>query len=158
MSDALTQLAGCAGPWHGDSTLYEGPTPTPDLSASTLLVTPMLAGNFVRVDYTWSYNGAAEEGFLILGHETAKNAATAYWSDSLHMGGDIAMTLRGSLTDGGGLSVVGAYEAGDGSPDWGWRIVLTPPSAVEQPLRMTMFNIEPTGQEHIAVEAEYTRT
>jgi hypothetical protein len=50
------------------------------------------------------------------------------------------------------ISVRGSYAAPPG-PDWGWRIEITPDN--NRKLRIVMFNIQPDGQEALAVEASY---
>jgi hypothetical protein len=49
----LKHIATCAGEWLGTSTLHL-PGKEPDSSASTLNITPVLDGRFVRLEYTWS--------------------------------------------------------------------------------------------------------
>ena len=150
---ALKQLAACAGQWHGQSKLQDPHSGTTNESASLLKIVSILAGHFVHIEYDWKYKSVGQSGFFIVGHEVQSGTITIYWGDTWHMG-DAAMLCRGSDTDGI-LSVRGSYSAGDGSPDWGWRIVLAPDS--EEHLRMTMFNIDPGGHEDLAVEAVYTR-
>ncbi len=150
----LDRLAACAGTWRGTNRLHDPNTNKPEDSSSTVIVTPMLAGRFVRLDYTWAYQGRAQEGSLLLGSDADAGAVTAHWIDTWHMG-DKVMACRGPAPDDATLSVRGSYAAPPG-PDWGWRIDLTP--AVGATLRLLMFNIDPDGREEPAVEATYTRT
>lgn len=147
--EALTALAGA---WAGTSTLQNPNTNQPDESPSTLTVTPVLGGRFARLDYDWSYQGARQEGSLLVGSD--KDVVTAHWIDSWHMG-RAAMVCTGA-TDGGRITVRGTYPAPPG-PDWGWRIDLTPGADA---LGVVMFNVFPAelgGQEALAVEAAYRR-
>ena len=64
---SLDALAACAGRWQGTSTLQDPMSGIADESASTAVVTPVLGGRFVRIDYTWSYGGDAQEGSLLAG-------------------------------------------------------------------------------------------
>jgi len=150
---ALDGLRGCAGRWRGTNRLHDPNTGSPADSPSTVLVTPLLGGKFVRLDYTWSYGDRPQEGVLIVGHEVAEDVATAYWIDMWHMG-DKGMACRGTAGATGEISVRGAYAAPPG-PDWRWRTVIAP--ADGDRLRIVMFNISPDGTEELAVEADHVR-
>ncbi|HIF06476.1 MAG TPA: hypothetical protein EYQ64_05850 [Gemmatimonadetes bacterium] len=54
---ALDKLAACTGTWAGTSRLSDPSMNVSDDSPSTLVLTPVLAGRFIRVDYTWGYKG-----------------------------------------------------------------------------------------------------
>lgn len=149
---ALEDLAACAGTWRGSNRLQDPTTNTPDESRSTLSVISILAGRFVRIDYTWSYRGSPQEGSLLIGCDPRTGAVSAHWIDTWHMG-DKAMMCAGAVSETGELSVRGSYSAGEG-PEWGWRISIAPGV---QRLRMVMFNIDPGGREELAVESEYAR-
>ena len=153
----LAPLLDCAGLWQGTNTLHNPMTGSPEDSPSTATITPVLSDEFIRFDYTWRYEGNPQEGSMVIGHEMDENVITAYWIDSWHMA-DKGMLCRGeaSTTEATSneLSVRGSYGAGEG-PDWGWRIVLAPNG--DEALRLIMYNIDPDGQEHLAVEAQYTR-
>ena len=150
---ALDGLAACAGSWRGTSTLPDPHTGMADESASAATVTPVLGGRFVRLDYTWSYDGQPQEGSLLVGWQKKTGTVTAHWIDSWHNGSG-SMALTGPAPeDGSTLGVRGSYPAPPG-PDWGWRIDLTPGGDT---LRMVMHNVWPEGKEELAVEATYTR-
>lgn len=157
---AFENLAEAAGAWRGTNVLQDPHAGKPDASASDATVTPILGGRFVRLDYTWSYGGAPQEGSILLGHDPKAGASSGYWIDTFHNGRK-AMLCTGAAANGDGdsWSVRGSYAAPPG-PDWGWRILLTPPSDGDPVLTITMFNIWPEsegGQEDLAVEARYTR-
>jgi hypothetical protein len=122
--NALEKLIACAGAWRGDNRLYESPDGPSHDSPSTATVTPILGGRFVRMSYTWAYQGQPKEGELLIGYEAKSGAATAHWVDSWHMS-DKAMACRGAVGPDGAIDVRGTYAAPPG-PDWGWRIVLKP--------------------------------
>ena len=88
-----------------------------------------------------------------MGYDAQERAVTAHWIDSWH-NGDKVMACRGVAGNGGVLSVKGSYAAPPG-PDWGWRIDVA--AEDKGPLRIVMFNIDPDGNEHPAVEASYQR-
>jgi hypothetical protein len=64
------------------------------------------------------------------------------------------MLLQGHEQGDSKLDVLGTYPPGDGSPDWGWRIAVTPRNG--EGLRVVMHNIDPAGREYLAVDASYT--
>ena len=149
----LERLIGSAGTWQGTSTLQDPGRLEPDSTPSTLTVTPILDGRFVRLDYTWSYKDAAQSGSLLAGHQKKSGALSVHWIDSWH-NSDNVMALTGQAETPTLLTVKGSYAAPPG-PDWGWTIAITPES--DGRLRLVMHNISPEGQEYLAVEAEYAR-
>jgi hypothetical protein len=149
---ALEAFLKCAGRWVGTSRLQDPHSGSPDESPSTVTLTPVLGGRFVRMDYDWAYRGSPQQGSLLIGHEADVAAVTAHWVDTWHMG-DKVMACRGLAEPNGVISVLGSYAAPPG-PDWGWRTVITP---AEESLRLVMYNITPEGQEELAVAAEYAR-
>lgn len=151
--NALDRLAACAGSWRGSNRLHDPHTGRPEDTESTLVLATLLGGKFIRVDYTWSYQGAAQEGSILIGYESERGKATAHWIDSWHMS-DCVMACEGAVEDNGSVVVRGSYAAPPG-PDWGWRIVLRP---VDGPaLHLVMYNVTPDGQEALAVEATFER-
>lgn len=152
--DGLDTLLACAGTWHGGSRLQDPATNAGKESDSTLAVVPMLGARFVRLDYGWAYDGAPQEGSLLLGYEPTSQTISAHWIDSWHMGRAV-MTCVGTAGGNPTVSVRGSYPVAPG-PDWGWRIELTP--SADDRLRLVMINISPDGAEELAVEASYSRT
>jgi len=52
--------------------------------------------------------------------------------------------------DGSTVLLYATYPAGDGSPDWGWRIVLD--YCDPEHFSFRMFNVLPDGREALAVD------
>src|SRR5262245_24229400 len=152
-TESLAPVAAWAGTWHGSNRLHDPHTNQPEDSPSTLIISPTPGGQFVRLDYTWGYQGAPQEGSLLLGTDSQTRALTGHWLDTWHMNAH-AMVCRGTITDPNHLNLQGSYACPPG-PDWGWRIELT--LANESALRVRMFNVSPEGQAQPAVEAAYTR-
>ncbi|HEX2094358.1 MAG TPA: DUF1579 family protein [Longimicrobiaceae bacterium] len=150
---SLDALLACAGYWHGTSTLLDPSCGVAEESLSRATVAPVLDGRFVRLDYTWSYQGAPQEGSLLLGMDPKTSLSSAHWIDTWHMGRAV-MACQGGASNSGALSVRGSYAAPPG-PDWGWRIDVIPEE--EGMLRVTMFNISPGGEEELAVNTVYRR-
>ncbi len=148
----LQSLLMLAGTWAGKNRLQLSPTTVPDVSDSTLTVTPVLKDRFVRLDYTWRFGHAPQEGCFILGFDSGTKEASAFWIDSFHMG-EKGMDLRGTVDGEGQIHLVGSYKAPPG-PDWGWRTVIIPNS---DNLRLVSYNISPNGEEDLAVEGDFTK-
>ena len=148
--DSLTKLAGT---WKGTYRLWELPSEAPHESRTVASFTLVLGGRFVRMDYTWGFDGEPQEGSLLFGYEQREDMVTAVWIDSWHMG-DKFMICRGVAQGGGAIVVRGEYAAPSG-PDWGWRTVIELGDGGS--FRMVMYNVSPDGQEDLAVEATFTR-
>ena len=150
----LDRLAACAGRWHGSNRLHDPNTGAPEDSPATAVLTPLLGGRFIRLDYTWSYQGAAKEGSLLIGYKSDRGRVTAHWIDSWHMSEDV-MACTGAVDDSGGIDVRGSYAA----PPWpGLGLAHRARSERRGELRLVMHNVTPDGQEALAVEATYART
>lgn len=143
-------LTSAQGRWCGPNTLQDPNTGKPEESPSTLTVTPMIGGRFVRLDYTWVHAGTPHEGSMIVGFEPKSGEVSVHWMDSWHMGRK-AMNCTGTFAEGT-ISVRGSYAAPPG-PDWGWRIDITPGDV----LRIRHTNLYPDGKEELAVEGVYAR-
>jgi hypothetical protein len=149
----LDRLIASAGPWQGRSTLQDPGRVEPETTPSTLTITPVLDGRFVRMDYTWSYRGTPQSGSLLVGHQKNAGALSVHWVDTWH-NSDSVMALSGRSESASFLTVGGTYPAPPG-PDWGWRIDLLPEQ--DGRVRIVMHNVSPEGQAYLAVEADYTR-
>ncbi len=145
----LDDLIACAGDWRGTNTLQDPNTGKPEDSAATAAVIPLLGVRFVRLDYTWGYQGKPQAGSFLIGFEEQADTVTAYWIDSWH-NGDRVMECRGPRPGGSSLEVRGTYAAPPG-PDWGWRTEVSPGGRSR--LHIAMFNVWPDGErEELAME------
>jgi hypothetical protein len=151
--NGLDGLAACVGNWCGSNTLQDPNSGRPEESPSTLAVTPVLGGRFVRLDYTWFYQGKPQEGSLLVGFEPRSGAVSGHWIDTWHMGRK-AMACVGGPPAAGMISITGSYAAPTG-PDWCWRIVVTSDGDT---LRVTHTNIAPDGKEEPAAQGVYSRS
>ena len=147
-----TGLMSCAGRWSGTNHLQDPMNNVRESSPATAVIASAIGGRFLRMEYTWSYQGKPQEGTMLIGTES-NGPVTAYWADTWHMS-DKVMVCIGTENSDGGISVRGSYSAPPG-PDWGWRIDLAASGA--NGLRLIMFNITPEGKEDLAVEATFTR-
>jgi hypothetical protein len=148
LMNTIEKLLDFSGSWHGVNRLNDPNTNQWVESESTAVVTPVLSGRFIRIDYTWFYGGKPQEGSLLLGYDSNSHQNTAHWIDSWHMG-ELMMALQGSKESTGDINVRGAYSAPP-NPDWGWRINIKIDNNAH--LGILMFNISPDGQEYPAVE------
>ena len=140
------------GEWAGESRLWLSPEQPSRVSESTATIAEAVRDQGLLVRYTWSDDGAPQDGVMLL-QSTRAGAVTGAWTDSWHMRGAV-MFLKGAIDGAGRLSADGAYAAPPG-PDWGWRISLEPAGTDAFILRM--FNITPEGEVFPAVEARYAR-
>lgn len=131
------------GSWRGTNRLYFEGASGPELVSPTTLTAALTLGKYLEVRYDWAYEGKTKEGLLLF----SPSGTTAAFADTFHSGGAV-MPFKGEP-----LNVLGSYEAGDGPP-WGWRIQLAVEGDV---LKLTMYNLEPGGTEHLAVLADYRR-
>src|SRR4051794_39742749 len=95
--EALNVLAGNR---RGSNPLQDPNTGEPEESPSTVTVTPVLDGRFVRLDYTWGDRGKPQEGSLLIGFDPQSGEASGHWIDTLHMGRK-AMNCLGATPDDG---------------------------------------------------------
>ena len=139
-------LSSAQGQWKGDYKLWLDPNKDPAESQSTLALKPTANGSFFLIHYDWLFQDKKRAGvFLIGGKDTM---AQATWGDSFHMQ-PLPMVCDGELRQG--LFILnGTYLAGEET--WGWRTEFSNP---DKQLIMRAYNIEPSGQEDIALEAIY---
>ena len=109
-------------------------------------------GQFLSIEYTWSYEGEVQEGLLIVGCDSDSDAVQAVWTDSWHSK-NVLMLCNGTVNSDGGISVMGHYSVPE-HPDWGWRTEIIPN---EDGFRYAMYNVSPEGAEDIAVETDFVR-
>jgi len=114
--NALERLTACAGSWRGTNTLQDPNTGKPEESPSTVAVTPVLAGRFIRLDYTWGHQGKPQEGSLLVGFDPKIGEVSGHSIDTWHMGW-IVMNCLGPSPVEGNLAIGGPYAAPPG-PDW----------------------------------------
>lgn len=151
MNDALARRM--LGEWAGTMRLFTSWLPEKEHpSASKLSIRARAQGRFLELVYDWAYEGA-QDGVLLLGHDAEQNVATAAWIDTWHQNTRV-MACKGSLDATGTITVLGSF-AVPNSPDWYWRIAITPVSSQE--LRVLMHNVSPDGKEDLAVHADYRR-
>jgi hypothetical protein len=152
-------LAAAAGSWTGTNRLRMLPEDEYEASDSTALVQLPARGRFVCVTYTWSREGTAHDGLLLLGDGEAPDSAVGVWIDSWHQSSRW-MELRGTVDAAGSVSVDGSYPFGPEATA-GWRIRL---EAGGDAFLLAMDNIVPAdaepgfaGADYQVVEASYVR-
>jgi hypothetical protein len=103
---------------------------------------------FLSVRYSWEYEGAPQDGLLLVGFNSQGQVEQAVWVDSWHMN-DQMMLMSGESSSGGTVTLSGSYPAPPG-PDWGWWIEIGPGD--EASLKVLMHNVSPEGKPDPAVE------
>jgi hypothetical protein len=101
MSEKLLSLAGT---WKGTNRLYV-PWMTEKIkeSDSTAAVRSKMNGQFLSIEYTWSFDGDLQEGLLILGCDAKSDAVQAVWTDSWHSK-NVLMLCNGNVNKDGSIS------------------------------------------------------
>jgi hypothetical protein len=145
--DLVSQMV---GEWTGTNRLWLSPDDPVRESEGRATVERIAQGQFLTVRYSWSYEGGAQDGLLLVALENPD--LPAVWTDSWHMARNLMMcSVDDTAADE--LSVSGTYAAPTG-PDWGWRIAVRPESGG---FALRMYNIPPGVGEVPAVEAIYKR-
>jgi len=111
-------------------------------------------GSFIALEYTWAFEGKAQDGLLLISREAEKKRWRAAWLDSWHMRSTL-MDCVGELASAGeeAVDVLGEYEVVD-QPSWGWR---TRVELRDQTLVLSMWNVSPAGAQELAVESLLVR-
>jgi hypothetical protein len=141
------------GTWKGVNRLWLFPTDPVRESETTMVVSQAAQGRFITFQYSWAYEGAPQDGLLVVSVDPHLDFKQAFWIDSWHMQ-DKFMQCQGSVGDQGEISLKGSYPAPPG-PDWGWKIDIS--LKQDGRLFLVMHNITPEGDSLLAVEAAYIR-
>ena len=132
------------GTFQGTNRLWMMPGTPAHVSSATLDVTSQ------RLVIRWAHEGTSQEGSLVLAGPTP--SCRGEFTDSFHA---VQTLLLHGRVDGAQLLLYGTYPAGDGSPDWGWRVVLDWSDPEHFVVRM--FNVLPDGLEALAVDLRAAR-
>jgi hypothetical protein len=150
ISEKLLHLVGT---WKGANRLYVPWLPEKIReSESVATVRSKMNGQFLSIEYSWSFDNDLQEGLLILGCDPKSDAVQAVWTDSWHSK-NVLMVCNGKVANDGSISVFGQYSVPD-NPQWGWRTDIIPG---EENFRYVMYNVTPEGGEELAVETDFTR-
>lgn len=147
----IDYLAPALGGWPGSNGMRLRPTDDYERSAASAEV-QIAARNFIAIDYTWSTEGQAQDGLLLISDAPEPAAAKAVWADSWHSS-ESWLEFRGGLADGQ-LVLEASYPAPPG-PDWGWQIRIDPGTG-DGP-RITMHNLMPGHPAYQVVELALER-
>ena len=147
------KLSHLVGTWKGTNRLYVPWMPEKlKESESITTVRSKMNGQFLSIEYSWSFDNELQDGLLIIGSDPKSDAVQAVWTDSWHSK-NVLMVCNGTIAGDGAVSVLGKYSVPD-HPDWGWRTDIIPG---EDSFRYTMYNVTPEGVEDVAVETDFTR-
>lgn len=127
------------GLFSGINRLWFMPGTPANVSDGTLVVSAD------RVQVRWAHKGTAHEGELVL--RGPAPACRGDFTDSFHASTTL---VHHGYCQGSSLFLFCTYPAGEGEPDWGWRIVLDWYDPDHFSFRM--FNVLPDGREALAVD------
>ncbi len=150
------RLARMAGDWEGMTQVWFDPSQPP--ASETMQhgsIRLILGGRFLLHEYRTSFGDDVHEGVAIYGAHLDADAFESAWVDSFHTGTNV-MFSTAPASQAPRFSVLGSYGDGQQGPPWGWRTEIEQPDA--DTLLITMFNIEPQGEEARAVETRYRRS
>lgn len=153
MSDATQLFETLQGDWEGPTQTWFEPGAAPEHSHWRGSIRTRLSERFLEHTYTGTAMGKPHTGVALFAYDAERQLYQCTWMDTFHMGANLMHSEGPAVA--GGFSVQGTYGDGQGGPRWGWRteVVVEGPDAV----RLTAFNITPTGEEAKAVETRYTR-
>lgn len=132
------------GSFTGPNRLWFMPGTPAHVSAGELVVSAD------RVSLRWVHEGAPQAGELVLSGPAP--SCRGAFTDTFHA--VAGLVLHGHV-QGSTVFLYGTYPAGDGSPDWGWRIVLE--WCDPEHFSVRMFNVLPNGLEALAVDLNGAR-
>ena len=127
------------GQFSGSNRLWFMPGTPAHVSEGTLIVTAD------RVSVRWAHEGVQKEGEIVLSGPGP--SCRGDFTDTFHA--TTTLVLNGYV-EGSAVRLFCTYPAGDGSPSWGWRIVLDWYDPDHFSLRM--FNVLPSGKEALSVD------
>ena len=148
-----SQLAKWEGQWKGITKVWFEPGDPVDISETTGTIRPVLDGMFMQHNYESSMMNKPLKGMALYGQHLQDDVWQCAWIDSFHMGTGILHSIgqKGDQV----FNVTGHYNMGAGQPNWGWRTSIHMPSY--DILEIRMYNIDPAGNEALAVETIYHR-
>ena len=150
--DGFENLLALAGTWEGDNRVQPELGGPIDESRSRLIVTPILANTFVRIDQTWSWKSEPQSGSMWIGYDPKTATASVHWIDTWHNDRRV-MPLSGAFDADGKLAVLGSFPVPN-SADWGWRIGI---GMKDERLRIDMICLSPAGKEEGYVWGSFAR-
>jgi hypothetical protein len=142
------KLYSLTGEWSGTKRLWLSPEAPESRSAVQAVILQVAQQKFLSIGYSWEYEGAPQDGLLLVGFNSQGQVEQAVWVDSWHMN-DQMMLMRGESSLGGLVTLSGSYPAPPG-PDWGWWIEIGPED--EASLKVLMHNVSPEDKPDPAVE------
>ncbi|RPJ02817.1 MAG: DUF1579 domain-containing protein [Chloroflexi bacterium] len=146
-------LSGLIGAWQGTNKTWFEPGVLADTSPIRGRFRRLPESRYVIYEYDSSVAGEAFHGAAIFGFNIFNGLFEMAWADSAHQSTNM-MFASGPAVEGG-FAVLGSYHDPSGGPDWCWRTVV---ELRGQALTITAYNINPNGQEAMAIESVLARS
>ena len=143
-------LKSLEGKYKGITKVWFEPDVVGDESPCTGTLRSVLGDRFLLHEYSGIMQGNPIEGIAIFGCSLGDGKLQTAWVDSFHNGTAIMFSENNEISNG--YSVLGWYGK---EPRWGWRTVISREG--DKKVIITMYNIEPGGQDQKAVETIYER-
>lgn len=146
-------LAELVGTWHGRARLWVEPGVLHCEDEVGGEITALHGGRWVMHRYATRIDNVEESGTALIGAVLGRDVWQMAWVDTWHTGTEILLS-EGDVDKGlSAIAVTTSYAAETGPP-WKWRTEFEPGGDA---LAVRHFNINPQGDEAIAVEFAYLR-